>query len=93
MWCSHWTEILCGNVSWLEEHPLKILRDLHARFGRCFRTAGRRGRVVHVSWSFGTVGGHCRRALRHCRRGRLWDTGRLARAFLAKLCMVIAGME
>ena len=59
MWCSDWTEILCWNVSWLEEHPLKISRDLDAQFGRCFRTAGaswaRRSRFV-VIW-------HCRRAL------------------------------
>ena len=40
MWCFDWAEILCGNVSKVEEHPLKILRDLHARFGRCFRTRG-----------------------------------------------------
>ena len=40
MWCSDWTEILCGNISWLEEHPLQIPSDLHERFGRCFRTAG-----------------------------------------------------
>ena len=36
--CFDWAEILCGNVSWLEEHPLKILRDLHARLGRCCKT-------------------------------------------------------
>ena len=61
MWCSDCTEILCANNSCIEEHPLKILRDLHAQFGRWFRTiggggGGGRGRV-HVSWAFGTVGG------------------------------------
>ena len=60
MWCSDWAEILYGNVSWLDEHTPKISRNLHVRLGRCFRTAGaswgRRGRVVHVSWAFGTVG-------------------------------------
>ena len=40
MWCSDWAEILCVNVSWVEYCPLKILRDLHARFMRCFRTGG-----------------------------------------------------
>ena len=40
MWYSDWAEILCGNVSRLEKHPLKILHDLHVRFGRCFRTKG-----------------------------------------------------
>ena len=40
MWCFDWAEILCGNVSRLEEYPLKISRDLHARFWRCFRTGG-----------------------------------------------------
>ena len=44
-----------------------------------------RGRDVHVRGTFST--------LWHCRRGRLWDIGRLARAFLAKLCMVVAGVE
>ena len=61
MWCSDLAEILCGHVSWLEEHTLKISRNLHARFGRCFRTAGHRGRVVHVSLAFGTVGGNLSR--------------------------------
>ena len=40
MWCSDWAEILCGNISWLEEHPLKISGDLRTQFGRCFITAG-----------------------------------------------------
>ena len=79
MWCSDWAELLCRNVSWLEKHPLKISRDLHSRFGRCFRTAGaswaRRARFVGI-W--------------HCRWGPFCDTGRLARAFLAKFCMVVA---
>ena len=82
MWCFDWTEILCGNVSWLEEHPLKISCDLHARFGRYFRTA-------RASWAR-----HARFVgIWHCRRGPLCDTGRLARAFLAKFCMVAAGVE
>ena len=63
MWCSNWAEILCGKVSWVEEHPLKFLHDFHARFGRCFRTRGaswaRRGRVVHVHGTFGMLW-HCR---------------------------------
>ena len=40
MGCSDWAQFLCGNVSWVEEYPLIISRDLHARFGRCFRTGG-----------------------------------------------------
>ena len=82
MCCSDWVEILCGNVSWLEEHPLKILRDLHGRFGRCFRTAGaswaRRVRFVGI-W--------------HYQRGPLSDSGRLALEILEKFCMVVAGVE
>ena len=82
MWCSDWAEILSGNVSCLEEHPLKGSYDLHAWFGRCFRTSG-------VSWALRAhfVG------IWHCRSGPLWDTGRLARAFFAKFCMVVAGLE
>ena len=38
MGCSKWAQSLCGNVSWVEEHLLKISRDFHTRFGRCFRT-------------------------------------------------------
>ena len=80
MWCSDWAKNFCGNVSWLEEHPLNIYCDLHARFGRCFRTAG-------ASWA--------RRAhfvgIWHYRRGPLLDTGRLASALLEKFCMVVAG--
>ena len=82
MWGSDWTEILCEKVFWLEEHPLKILRNLHARFGRCFRSGGgswaRRARFAG-SW--------------HYRRGPFCDTGRLARAFLAKFCMVVDGVD
>ena len=40
MWLSDWAEIFFENVSRLEEHAHKILRDLHERFGRCFRTGG-----------------------------------------------------
>ena len=32
-------------------------------------------------------------ALWHYRKGHLWDTGRLAGAFFAKFCMVIAGVK
>ena len=64
MWCSDWVEIFCGKVSWLDEHPLKILHDFNSRFGRCFRTVGRRGCVVHVSLAFGTVGGDLSRTQR-----------------------------
>ena len=82
MWGSDWAEIMCENVSWLEEHPLKILRNLQARFGRCFRSRGgswaRRARLAS-SW--------------HYRRRPFYDTGRLARAFLAKFCMVVAGVD
>ena len=60
MWRSNWAEILCGNISWLEEHPLKISRDLHTQFRRCFRTAGaswaRRAYFVGI-WRYGIVGG------------------------------------
>ena len=49
---SDWAEILCGNVSRVYKHPLKISRDLHAPFGRCFRTEGaswgRRARFVGI---------------------------------------------
>ena len=73
MWCSDWAEILCGNISWVEEHPLKILRDLHAWFGRCFRTGGgswaRRARswdIWHaLALSKGTSLGHERDTLVH----------------------------
>ena len=78
MGCSDWAEILRGNVSGLQEHPIKISHDWHAWFGRCFRTAraswARREHFV-VIW--------------HCRRGPLWDRGRLARVFLGKFCMVV----
>ena len=70
MWCSNWAEIFCENISRVEEHPLKISRDLHARFGRCFWTGGgtwaRLARFVGI-W--------------HQRRGLLWATGWLARVF------------
>ena len=82
MWCFDWVEIFCGNFSWLEEHPLKISRDLYPRFGRCFRTAG-------ASWALRA----CFVGIWHSRSGPLWDTGRLAREFLAKFCMVVAGLE
>ena len=39
MGCSDWAEILCGNISRVVEHPLKISHDLHARFGRCLGRA------------------------------------------------------
>ena len=66
MWCSDWAESLCGNVSWLEEHPFKISRDLHARFMRCLRTRGgslaRRARLWDIwcalALSEGTSLGH-----------------------------------
>ena len=82
MWCSNGDEILCGDNSLLEEHLVKNSHDFHARFGRCFKTAGE-------SWA------HCARyvGIWHSRRGPLWDTGRLARAFLAKFYMVIAAVE
>ena len=38
MGCSDWAEILCGNVSRVEDHALKFSRDLHARFRRYFNT-------------------------------------------------------
>ena len=37
--CSDWAENLCGNVYRVEENLLKISRDLHTRFGRCFNTS------------------------------------------------------
>ena len=40
MWCSDWAEILCGNISTLEEHLLKISHNVHAWFRRCFKTEG-----------------------------------------------------
>ena len=40
MWLYDWAEILCGNVSRLEEHAHKILRDLYERFARYFKTEG-----------------------------------------------------
>ena len=40
MWFSDWAEILFGNVSRVEERPLKILHNLHAQFEICFRTVG-----------------------------------------------------
>ena len=60
MGCSDWAQILCGNVSRVEEHVLKISRDLHARFGRCFRTEGGSWARPAHSWDisrFGTVVG------------------------------------
>ena len=61
MWCSDWAEILCGNVSRREEHAQKVLRDLHERHRRCFRTrdvswASPWMFVGHLARS-GTVGG------------------------------------
>ena len=38
MGCFDWAEILCGNVTRVEEDPLKISRDLHGWFGRFFNT-------------------------------------------------------
>ena len=73
MGCSDWAQILCGNVSRLEEHLLKISRDLHTQFGRCFRTGGgswvRRARSWDISralalWE-GTSLRHERDALVH----------------------------
>ena len=46
--CFDWAEILRGNVSRLEEHPLRLLRDLYARFMRCFKTGGGGG---GASWA------------------------------------------
>ena len=82
MWCSNGDEILCGNNSLLEEHLVKNSHDFHARFGRDFKTAGE-------SWA------HCARfvGIWNSQRGPLWDTGRLAHAFLAKFYMVIAAVE
>ena len=57
MWCSDWAELLCTNVSWLEKHPLKFLAICTRGLEDASEPWGRRGRVVHVSWAFGTVGG------------------------------------
>ena len=86
MWCSDWAEILCGNISRREEHAQKVLRDLHERHRRCFRTRD-------VSWArpwmfvghlahCGTVGGD---------PSGTW--ARRSRVFLGKFCMVGAGVE
>ena len=48
------------------------------------RGAGRE-HDVHIRATFGE--------LLHCKRGPLYESGRLARAFLAKFCMVVAGVE
>ena len=77
MGCFDWAQILCGNVSRVEEHLLQISCDLHTRFGRCFRTEVGGGLVVHVRGTFG--------ALWHCQRGPL--------EFLAKFCMVGAWVQ
>ena len=45
MGCFDWALILRGNVSWVEEHLLKI-----SRFGRCFRTGGRSWARRARSW-------------------------------------------
>ena len=71
MGCSDWAQILCGDISRVEEPPLKISRDLHMRFGRCFRTGGRSWAHHARSWdiwralalSEGTSLGHEREAL------------------------------
>ena len=47
---SDWPEILCGNVSWVEEHFFVIFRDFHARFMRCFRTRGGSWASSACSW-------------------------------------------
>ena len=65
--------------------PSKSRARRTRRLGDASEMRGRRGGVVHVSWAFGPFW--------HCRRGPLWDTGRLARAFLAKFCMVVGGVE
>ena len=80
-----WAEILCGSVSKVEEHPLKILRDLHARFGRCFRTGGgswvRRARSWDI-WC--AVALSERTSLRHREIGS---------CILREIFMVVAGVE
>ena len=73
MGCFDWAQILCGDVSRVEEHPLKILRDLDLRFGRCFRTGGGSWARHACSWdiwralalSEGTSLGHERDTLLH----------------------------
>ena len=80
MGCSDWSQIVCGNVSWVEEHLLKISRDFHARFGRCFRTGGgswaRRARSRDiwraVALSEGTSLKHERDALLRFWRNFVW---------------------
>ena len=49
MWCFNWVEILCGNVSWLEEHPLKNF----LRFPRAiWKMLQNRGGLVGASCTF-----------------------------------------
>ena len=85
VWLSDWAEIWCGKVSRLEEHTHNISRDLHEWLGSCFRPGGVSGACRARIMGFGTMW--------HCRRGTLWDTRRLACAFLAKFGMVGAGVQ
>ena len=39
----------------VEEYPLKILRELHVRFGRCFRTGGGSWARLARSWDIWCV--------------------------------------
>ena len=57
MWCFDWAGILCGKFSRVEEHPSKFRTICTRVLGEASEPWGRRGRFVHVSWAFGTLGG------------------------------------